>query len=131
MNPYDKMLNTIVEFKEYLDDIIKKGYKNDIVKLSSIYHMIKEYKDEQETNDQMITFEYNDIDMKEIDDISEQFMINMLEEDDSNDLSITQVVEPAPESVEYPEDKPTIILYKNNKHYQENLGRFLKTMDYY
>jgi hypothetical protein len=118
------MLNTIVDFKEYLDDIIKKGYKNDIVKLSSIYHMIKEYKEEQETNDQMITFEYNDeIDMKEIDDISEQFMIDMLE-DETNDLSITQVVQK-------PTHEPVIILYKNNKHYQENLGRFLETMDYY
>ncbi len=118
MNPYDKMLNTIVEFKEYLDDIIKKGYKNDIVKLSSIYHMIKEYKEEQETNDQMITFEYNDdIDMA---DMSPTYI---LQEDDS----ITHVVEPIPDSVE----EPTIILYKNNEHYQENLKRFLGTMDYY
>jgi len=130
MNPYDKMLNTIVEFKEYLDDIIKKGYKNDIVKLSSIYHMIKEYKEEQETNDQMITFEYNDdIDMA---DMSPTYI---LQEGDG----ITHVVEPVPDSVEYPkdnpednpEDKTTIILYKNNKHYQENLARFLGTMEYY
>ena len=117
MNPYDKMLNTIVDFKDFLDDIIKKGYKNDIVKLSSIYHMIKEYKEEQETNDQMITFEYNDeIDMAD--------MVDILQEDD---ISITHVVEPVPESVE----EPTIILYKNNEHYQENLKRFLGTMDYY
>ncbi len=78
--------------------------------------MIKEYKEEQETNDQMITFEYNDeIDMVDMTDI--------LQEDDS----ITQVVESVPKSVE----ESTIILYKNNKHYQENLGRFLETMDYY
>ena len=46
MNPYDKMLNEIIDFNKYLDDIIAKGYRNDIVKLSSIYHMIKEFKED-------------------------------------------------------------------------------------
>lgn len=121
MNPYDKMLNTIVEFKEYLDDIIKKGYKNDIVKLSSIYHMIKEYKDEQETSDQMITFEYNDdIDMKEIDD-----MIDMLQNDEGNGERCNS------ETVSGDLQETQIILYKKNQDHRDRFAKFMETMNYY
>lgn len=127
MNPYDKMLNTIVEFKEYLDDIIKKGYKNDIVKLSSIYHMIKEYKEDQETNDQMITFEYNDdIDMKEIDD-----MIDMLQNDeDTGECCNSNTVSGDSKTVSDSQETQ-IILYKKNQHYQDRFAKFMETMNYY
>jgi hypothetical protein len=126
MNPYDKMLNEIVDFKKYLDDIIAKGYRNDIAKLSSIYHMIKEFKEDSIEQSTIGEYEHQEleppeyelsdledetIDMREVEELLDQ-----LNDDDVNE----------PINME-----PEIILYKNNKEYLDKFKQFMDTMEYY
>lgn len=120
MNPYDKMLNAIVEFNKYLNQIIDKGYQNDIIKLSAIYHMIKEFKDD---NIEMKTiceldspnYELSDIEDERIDIHKVSELFNHLNNDTSK-----------PNNELY-----QIILYKNNKEYLNKLKEFMDTMNYY
>ena len=111
------MLNEIVDFNKYLDDIIAKGYRNDIVKLSSIYHMIKEFKEDSieqhticeppEYEIELSDLEDETIDMQEVDELLNQY------------------------DEEIEEKEPEIILYKNNKEYLNKFKQFMDMMDSY
>ena len=133
MNPYDKMLNEIVDFKKYLDDIIAKGYRNDIVKLSAVYHMIKEFKEDnieqpiireidcQELGHQELEypeFEHPEFELSDLEDET----IDMQEVEELLDQLNDDVSEPT---------EPEIILYKNNKEYLDKFKQFMDTMEYY
>ncbi len=120
MNPYDKMLNEIIDFNKYLHDIIAKGYRNDIIKLSAIYHMIKEFKKFKEDSIEQPTiceFEHPEYELSDLEDET----IDMQEVDD--------LLNQYDEEIEAKE--PEIILYKNNKEYLNKFKQFMDTMDSY
>ena len=124
MNPYDKMLNEIVEFNKYLNDIIAKGYRNDIVKLSSIYHMIKEFKEDSIEQNTICEPPEYEIELSDLEDET----IDMQEVEDLLDQLNDDVSEPITDETN---KDPEIILYKNNKEYLNKFKQFMDTMEYY
>jgi hypothetical protein len=124
MNPYDKMLNEIVEFNKYLNDIIAKGYRNDIIKLSAIYHMIKEFKEDSIEQSTICEIEYPEYELSDLEDET----IDMQEVEELLDQLNDDVSEHINEETN---KEPEIILYKNNKEYLNKFKQFMDTMDYY
>jgi len=140
MNSYDKMLNEIVDFKKYLDDIIAKGYRNDIVKLSAIYHMIKEFKEdsiEQQTiceyENQELEYqelEYQELEYQELE--LPEFELSDLEDETIDMREVEELLDQLNDDASEPINmEPEIILYKNNKEYLDKFKQFMDTMDYY
>ena len=125
MNPYDKMLNEIVDFKKYLDDIIAKGYRNDIVKLSAIYHMIKEFKEDSIEQSTICEYEQQELDPPE-------YELSDLEDETIDMREVEELLDQLNDDVSEPINmEPEIILYKNNKEYLDKFKQFMDTMDYY
>ena len=123
MNQYDKMLNEIVEFNKYLHDIIAKGYRNDIIKLSAIYHMIKEFKEFNE-------FKEDSIEQPTICEIEyPEYELSDLEDETIDMQEIDELLNQYDEEIK--EKEPEIILYKNNKEYLNKFKQFMDTMDSY
>ena len=125
MNPYDKMLNEIVDFKKYLDDIIAKGYRNDIVKLSAIYHMIKEFKEDSIEQSTICEYELPEYEQPE-------FELSDLEDETIDMREVEELLDQLNDDVSEPINmEPEIILYKNNKEYLDKFKQFMDTMEYY
>lgn len=125
MNPYDKMLNEIVDFKKYLDDIIAKGYRNDIVKLSAIYHMIKEFKEDSIEQSTICEYEPPEYEQPE-------FELSDLEDETIDMREVEELLDQLNDDVSEPINmEPEIILYKNNKEYLDKFKQFMDTMEYY
>ena len=125
MNPYDKMLNEIVDFKKYLDDIIAKGYRNDIVKLSAIYHMIKEFKEDSIEQSTICEYEQPAFEPPE-------YELSDLEDETIDMREVEELLDQLNDDVSEPINmEPEIILYKNNKEYLDKFKQFMDTMEYY
>lgn len=141
MNPYDKMLNEIVDFKKYLDDIIAKGYRNDIVKLSAVYHMIKEFKEDnieqptiREIDCQELEYQelgHQELEYQELE--YPEFELSDLEDETIDMQEVEELLDQLNDDVSEPTEptEPEIILYKNNKEYLDKFKQFMDTMEYY
>ena len=130
MNSYDKMLNEIVDFKKYLDDIIAKGYRNDIVKLSAIYHMIKEFKEDSIEQQTICEYENQELEYQELE--LPEFELSDLEDETIDMREVEELLDQLNDDASEPINmEPEIILYKNNKEYLDKFKQFMDTMDYY
>ncbi len=135
MNPYDKMLNEIVDFKKYLDDIIVKGYRNDIVKLSAIYHMIKEFKEDSIEQPTICEYEQPEYEQHELEYQEfepHEFELSDLEDETIDMREVEELLDQLNDDASEPINmEPEIILYKNNKEYLDKFKQFMDTMEYY